>query len=172
MAAFPNWEDYAVHQKRSETGCVPTGYEVILRAGKVSGIDYESFQDEFDLEWRIGAASNDFRSVASAIEAKYQFVKFGHESFGPGDGDKKLARIEQMVVAQKPVLVSLPVDINGATAFHVVLVVDATVRELTVFFSKDEQGRIEMEQVTKHYLVAAHDDYAKWGKGNDIAYLA
>ena len=34
-SVFPGWQQFAVHQRRAATGCIPTGYEMLLRAAKV-----------------------------------------------------------------------------------------------------------------------------------------
>ena len=40
------WEKNAVVQRKLDTGCIPTGYEYLLRSAGVEGIDYAKFQDE------------------------------------------------------------------------------------------------------------------------------
>lgn len=50
MSVFPNWQNFAVHQRRSRSGCIPTGYEMILRAAAADGVDFAKFQDDFDLD--------------------------------------------------------------------------------------------------------------------------
>ena len=52
MSVFPDWEKYAVHQRKPDTGCIPTGYEMLLRAAGIAGIDFQTFQEEFDLDLR------------------------------------------------------------------------------------------------------------------------
>jgi len=44
MSAFPNWKKFAVVQRRPNSGCIPTGYEMLLRAAKIDNIDYDTFQ--------------------------------------------------------------------------------------------------------------------------------
>jgi hypothetical protein len=50
MSAFPDWQGCIVKQKRRETGCIPTGYEMILRAAGINHVTFDTFQDEFDLD--------------------------------------------------------------------------------------------------------------------------
>jgi hypothetical protein len=107
MSAFPDWQKYAIHQRRSQTGCIPTCYEILLRAAGVTGINYASFQDDFDLDQHGGVPRNHFISVAEEIQKRYPFVEFSCESFAKRDGDKKLARVEHFVTHRRPVIVSL-----------------------------------------------------------------
>ncbi len=79
MSAFPNWEKFAVVQRRPNSGCIPTGYEMLLRAAKTENIDYETFQDDFDLDedrYRSEHPQNDFESVAKVVNEKYPHVNF------------------------------------------------------------------------------------------------
>jgi len=50
MAAFPDWGKYVISQRRPRTGCIPTGYEILIRAAGIPGIDMNTFQDDFDLD--------------------------------------------------------------------------------------------------------------------------
>ena len=63
MGAFPNWQKFAVHQRRQATGCIPTSYEIILRAAGIQGIDFNSFQDDFDIEEEAGLKFKEFASI-------------------------------------------------------------------------------------------------------------
>jgi hypothetical protein len=100
MSAFPNWQQHVVKQKRSATGCIPTGYEVILRAAGCNHVDFNSFQDEFDLDKELKPGDdphNDFESVARAINAKYPDICFKHRGFLRDEGEKKLAAVEKLI---------------------------------------------------------------------------
>ena len=73
MSAFPNWQQHVVKQKRNQTGCIPTGYEVVLRASGYKGVNFETFQDEFDLDKNLKPGEqpqNNFETVAEAIQLK------------------------------------------------------------------------------------------------------
>jgi hypothetical protein len=71
MSASPDWQKHAVNQRRPATGCIPTTYEMMLRAANVAGIDFASFQDDFDLDKNGGAPKNHLVSVGKAVQAKY-----------------------------------------------------------------------------------------------------
>jgi hypothetical protein len=79
MSVFPDWRRFAIPQRRGMTGCIPTGYEMILRAAGAQGIDFDTFQDDFDLEKDLPLTApriNDFGSVAEAVRKKYPSVVF------------------------------------------------------------------------------------------------
>jgi hypothetical protein len=87
MSVFPDWQKFAVPQRRQVTGCIPTGYEMILRAAGAAGIDLAQFQDDFDLDKDLvppQAPRNNFKSVAAAVAARYPAVVFEVVEFGPG----------------------------------------------------------------------------------------
>src|SRR6185369_2075814 len=169
MSAFPDWQKYAVHQRRVQTGCIPTCYEILLRAADVTGVDYASFQDDFDLDRHGGAPRNNFVSVAEEIQKKYPFVEFARDSFAKGDGDKKLARIEDFIAHRRPVIVSLANAPFGGRGWHIMVVVDATEADLTLLEYVDRIGIAKTKTVSKKGLIRIHDDYPG---GDEIAYLA
>lgn len=168
MNAFPGWQNYAVHQRRAKTGCIPTCYEILLRAAGVTGIDYASFQDNFDLDQYGGAPRNNFISVAEEVQKNYPFVKFTCDSFAKGDGDKKLARVEDLISTRKPVIVSLANAPFGGLGWHIMIVVDATEDDLTLLDYVDGNGRANTRTISKKWFVSIHDHYPG---GDEIAYL-
>lgn len=169
MSVFPDWQKYAVHQRRPKTGCIPTCYEIILRAAGVTGIAYESFQDDFDLDQDGGAPRNNFESVAEEIHKKYPFVEFACDSFAKGDGDKKLARIEDFIARLRPVIVSLANAPFGGRGWHIMVVVDATKDALTLLQYVDQNGAATATIISKKDLIHIHNEYPG---GDEIAYLA
>src|SRR5687767_1025608 len=125
VSAFPDWQKFAIPQRRPATGCIPTGYELILRAAGAAGIDFDSFQDEFDYDKDRHALSirhpirsirtllrprNNFETVARAVSRKYPNVRFRVVRFPKGQGDKKLAFVEEHVSRQRPLLISLSLE--------------------------------------------------------------
>lgn len=169
MRAFPDWQQYAVHQRRVKTGCIPTCYEILLRAAGIRGIDYASFQDDFDLDQHGGAPRNHFVSVAEEIQKKYPFVEFSCESFSKGDGNKKLARVEDFIIHGKPVIVSLANSPFGGRGWHIMVVVDATEDALILLEYVDRYGSAKTKTIPKKEFVRIHNDYPG---GVEIAYLS
>jgi hypothetical protein len=168
MSAFPNWQQFAVHQRRQNTGCIPTAYEILLRAAQVNNVDFASFQDDFDLDKNGGEPKNHFVSVAKAIEAKYPDVKFQCESFQKGEGKNKLARVEEFIQKQQPVIVSLANAAFGGKGWHIMVVVDANAENLTLLEYVFADGRIKTKTVSKQQFVDIHDKFAG---GDEVAYL-
>lgn len=171
MSAFPNWEQYAVPQRREKTGCIPTGYEMILRAAGVESINFDTFQDDFDLDKDLRPGQqpkNNFVSVADAVQRQYPHVNFKRECFEDGDGQKKLHFIEKMIKQKQLVLISLALEPFGEQGWHIMPVVDATDNELTLLWIMRDDGSKEMWKLLKNRLVDIHAHYVG---GKDIAYL-
>lgn len=166
MSAFPDWQSYAVHQRRPQTGCIPTCYEMLLRAAGVTGINYESFQDDFDLDQHGGAPRNHFVSVAEEIHKRYPFVKFICETFAKGAGDRKLGRVEGFI-SREPVIVSLANAPHGL-GWHIMPVVDTSEDTLTLLKSVSRAGDARTRIISKMDFVRIHNDYPG---GDEIAYL-
>lgn len=170
MSAFPDWPKYIVKQKRPESGCIPTGYEVILRAAGVKDIDFTTFQDDFDLDQKLKQGEqgqNNFDSVAKAVQAKYPQVHLNKQAFLKGEGSKKLAAVEEMISHGKPVLISLTLNPKGG--WHIMPVVDSTADTLTLLWSVEDDGSAKILDLPKSEFVRIHDNFPG---GDDIAYLA
>jgi hypothetical protein len=172
MSVFPGWQEFAVPQKRPGSGCIPTGYEFILRAAGAKGIDWSRFQDEFDLDReRRGTepSRNNFKAVASAVAARYPHVSFQVAEFASGRGCEKLQFIEQHVSRREPILISLALAPFGQDGcWHIMPVVDMDESGLVLLHSMQPNGQPNTMQLAKAELVRIHDEF---DGGNDVAYL-
>ena len=168
MSVFPDWQKNAVHQRRHKTGCIPTCYEMMLRAADVKDVSFDTFQDEFDLDFQGGPTRNNFNSVAKAVEQKYPFIEFAYEVFQKGDGAKKLKRVEELIGQKKPVLVSITNRPNGGNGWHIMPVVDFSEEDLILLKYVDQDAKVYTCTISKNDFVSYHENYEG---GNDIAYL-
>lgn len=171
MSAFPDWQKYAVRQKRDGTGCIATGYEMLLRAAGVEGIAFSTFQDDFDLDKDLKFGEkprNDFESVAEAVNAKYPHVRFKKVGFAKGDGSSKLNAIEEMITKHKPVLISLALAPWNGSGWHIMPVVDSSGDFLLLLWGVNAAGILETRRLKKSQLVLIHDRFAG---GDDIAFF-
>ena len=169
MSAFPDWQKYMVKQKRPATGCISTGFEMILRAAGVKNIDFTTFQDEFDLDQNLKPGEhgrNNFDSVAEAVKAKYPQIQFKKGVYAKGEGSKKLAAVEGMVLSGKPVLISLTLRPEGG--WHIMPVVDLTANILTLLWSVEDDGAAQIMELEKSDFIHIHDNFPG---GDDIAFL-
>lgn len=163
MSVFPGWEKFARPQRQGETGCIPTGFEMLLRAAGVEGVDLTRFQEEYDLELR-GVGENNFESVATAVREDYPHVCFTGKSFQTGA--EKLQFIEERLSARQPVLISLALTPRGG--WHIMPVVDANDKDLYVLWLMFPDGKHDVRVLPKAELIRCHDD---WLGGKDVAFL-
>lgn len=171
MSAFPNWRDFAVHQRRRLSGCIPTGYEMILRAAGADGIDFSTFQDEFDHDIHLGNGQkeprNDFGSVAASVKNRYPWVDFEQRSFA--SGAEKVAFIDTMLAEKKPVLISLAMKPFGGRGWHIMPVVDATADQYLLLKIVEADGTPNTQWIDKAVVSTVHDNF---DGGREVAYLA
>ena len=171
MSVFPNWQQFAVHQRRPLSGCIPTGYEFILRASKAEGVDFTTFQDDFDLDINLGRGQatplNNFGSVAEAVKRRYPWVTFAERSFSTGG--EKVAFIESLLSAERPVLISLALRPFGGKGWHIMPVVDATADQYALLEYVESNGSAKTQLIEKSVLVAVHDEFEG---GKEVAFLA
>src|SRR5262245_10377612 len=104
MPEIPNWRSHVVTQKRQGCGCVPAGFEYLLRIAGVTGIDYSTFQDNFDLAAN-NSGQNSFTAVAAAIRRVYPQAQFDIRSFTTGE--EKNAFLRECVRHGVPVIASV-----------------------------------------------------------------
>ena len=171
MSVFPNWSSFAVPQRRVQTGCIPTGYEMILRAVGVQGIEFATFQDEFDLEItrkQNEPFRNNFGSVAAAVRTKYPSVCIKVSRFASGDGVGKLRFVEEHLSQKRPLLISLAQKPFGRSGWHIMPVVDLDDEILTLLNIVQMNGNAKLQKLPKSEFVRIHDEYPG---GDDVAYL-
>jgi len=170
-SVFPDWQKYAVHQRRSLSGCIPTAYEMILRSVNAKYINFKSFQDDFDLDKNLRQGEipkNDFKSVANAIFQKYPTVCFSQVVFDKGKGADKLAFVEKQLVCKQPVIVSIANEPFGRKGWHIMPIVDATTEDLTLLEIVDINGIPKTLILNKVEFVQIHNCY---DGGKDVAFL-
>ena len=194
MSAFSDWEQYAVVQRRRQTGCIPAGYEMLLRAANVKNVNFDTFQDDFDLDKNHKHGEeykNNFISVANEVRQKYPDVDFQRKEFNKGDD--KLNFIEKRIALKQPTLISLaiqglmrdpitslPVRQNGTFIlsnlpaqkpdgyWHIMPVVDETTHTLVLLWKLLSKNNPDIVILNKKDLVTIHNNYVG---GNDVAYL-
>ena len=171
MSVFPNWRTFAVHQRRRRSGCIPTGYEMLLREASAEGVDFSTFQDDFDLDINLGqgqaAPLNNFGSVASEVQKKYPWVKFAERAFATGT--EKIAFIDFMMSARRPVLISLALKPFSLDGWHIMPSVDATDDKYMLLEYVESDGTPWTHWIDKSDLAQIHD---RFDGGKEVAYLA
>lgn len=171
MSVFPNWQGFAVHQRRSQSGCIPTGYEMILRAAGAEGVDFSTFQDDFDHDIHLGSGQkepqNNFSSVATSVRKRYPWVVFEQSSFA--SGAEKVAFIDRMLADKKPVLISLAMKPFGGHGWHIMPIVDATKDQYLLLEFVECDGTPKTQWIDKTIVSNIHDTF---DGGREIAYLA
>ena len=170
-AVFPNWQKHAVHQRRPRSGCIPTGYEMLLRSARVKQVDFDTFQDDFDLDKELGHGQteprNNFVSMAEAVHKKYPHIQFEQRAFDTGS--EKLDFIEQQLKSRQPLLISLAMVANGQLrGWHIMPIVDADATRYRLLEYVDASGKKKTRWIDKKELARLHDQYPG---GKDVAYL-
>lgn len=171
MTAFPDWQKYIVPQRRLQTGCIPTGYEILTRAAGIPHIDLDSFQDDFDLDKDkdFDAADNpknNFDSVAAAVKKKYPDLVFECVTFDTGA--KKIAFIDERIAQQQPVLISLTMAPLNGQGWHIMTVVEADDETFTLLIVMTQNGNSNLMKIKKQQVAEIHDQF---DGGKEVAFL-
>lgn len=169
MTAFTDWQRFAVPQKHESTGCIPWTYEIMLRAADTEGIDWTTFQEDFDLNRQAGSSVANFQNVADAVRNRYPHAVI--EAKGFATGAEKLAFVESRIQRQEPTVVSLAWEgvTNGAQrGWHMMPVVDADEHNLLLLCSVSTAGQATVIRLPRAEFVRIHDQY---DGGKDVAYV-
>ena len=153
MAQLLEWSKTVVLQRR-ESGCIPTGYEWIIRYLKIQGVNLESFQDDFDL-----GQDNGFDSVSAKIKSMYPTINIKVQSFTKGID--KVNRIRSLLEEQKPCLISL--SLGDGQGWRIMPIVNIDETSIQLLHHADAEGQCTWvfpisEIVWRHdYLQGGHD---------------
>jgi hypothetical protein len=156
MSQLSNWSKIIVMQ-RHESGCVPTGYEWLIRYWKIQGVNLGTFQEDFDL-----GQGNSFDSVSAKIRSVYPTINIKVQSFTKGID--KVNRIKSLLEEQRPCLISLALG-NGM-CWHIrhVVCIDETI---LLIHHSDENGHFTWS-FSIAGIVWRHDNLPG---GNDISWI-
>jgi hypothetical protein len=163
MPELPNWNKAFVVQRDQILGCIPTGYEWMLRVVDLPEIDFERFQDEFNLQ-AIGIDENNFDSIAQAVQTKYPAVKIAHKDFQ--NGIEKGEFIKWLVEKGIPCLLSLALRPNGG--WHIMPIIYIDDRVLRTIWSVEANGKVNLCEFTTDDIINRHTN---WAGGKDVAWL-
>jgi hypothetical protein len=130
MAQLSDWTKTVVPQ-RHESGYIPTGYEWLIRYLKIQGVDFKTFQEDFDL-----GQGNSFGSVSAKIRSVYPAINIKVQSFNKGID--KVNRIRSLLEEQKPCLISLALG-NGQ-GWHIMPVVRIDEATIQLIHHADADG--------------------------------
>jgi hypothetical protein len=153
MAQLLNWNKTVVLQHH-ESGCIPAGYEWIIRYLMIQGVNLGTFQEDFDL-----GQDNSFDSVSAKIRSVYPAINIKVQSFTKGID--KVNRIKSLLEEQKPCLISLALG-NGQ-GWHIMPVVNIDETSIQLIHHADLDGHCTWvfpiaEIVWRHdYLQGGHD---------------
>jgi len=157
MAQLSNWSKTVVPQ-RHESGCIPTGYEWLIRYLKIQGVNLEAFQEDFDL-----GQDNSFDSVSAKIRRVYPKINIKVQSFTKGID--KVNRIKSLLEEQKPCLISLA--LGNSQGWHIMPVVKIDETSIQLIHHLDAEGHCTWS-FTIAEIVWRHN-YLQGG--NDISWI-
>lgn len=158
MVELSHWRDVVVPQ-RNYTGCIPTGYEWLIRYLKIEGIDLDTFQEDFDLQ-RSDEGMNDFGSVATKIREKYPQINIRIKDFP--NGKEKVEFVKRLMGSDIPCLLSIANTPIGVI-WHIVPVVSVDDTKVKIIWTGDQTQEFTIADV-----INRHDN---WIGGKDISWI-
>lgn len=170
-----NYKKIVVNQEDKDSGCIPAGYEWIIRFAKIyddniiNDIKLAGFQEEFNL-FKNGLGANSFVPIREAIQKKYPRIKIEIEEFKESNhGAEKIEFIKKLIRAQNPCLISVPVfKDSNFTGYHIMPITGFNDNESTLFLC-DPGDKINYYKKTKfETILNMHTDFEG---GHDVSWL-
>lgn len=163
MPELSNWNKYLVIQRDPTQGCIPTGYEWMLRMVEAKGIDLNGFQEDFNLESK-GFGANNFDSIAQAVFKVYPNVRIVSKFFQ--EGREKVDFIRRLVENNIPCLLSLTLYPTGG--WHIVPVIFIDDHVIKMIWDVQSTGKVVILELPVLEVIDRHN---QWPGGDDIAWL-
>lgn len=163
MPSLVDWEKHLIKQRDEMLGCIPTGYEWLIRMSGDERVDFTNFQEEFNLK-KQGIGENNFQTIGDAVSAIYSFLSFHRNIFTTGQ--EKVDFITEKISNNIPLLVSITLEERGR--WHIMPVVSITSQEMTMVWNLDAKSKVHLYSLPITEVVHRHDN---WPGGNDVAWL-
>lgn len=163
MPELLNWNKALVVQRDPILGCIPTGYEWMLRVCDFPEINFDRFQDEFNIQ-ATGIADNNFHTIAQAVQNRYPVVRIAHRDFQ--NGIEKVEFVKHLVGNGIPCLLSLTLNPNGGWHIMPIIYIDNGV--VRTIRSVEANGQVYLCEYTLEDIINRHTN---WPGGKDLAWL-
>jgi hypothetical protein len=151
-ARVPDWAKFVVPQRKLATGCIPTGFEYLLRSAGVEGVDYAKFQEEFDL----GAAVNDYATVAAAVCRKYPQVRFAGSAFKKSEEATRF--VEESIDQGRPIVIAIRYN---AGSCHIVPVLGYDERRIYFLQIVHADGTKDVRAIARWELARRDQEFGQ-----------
>lgn len=147
-------------KQREHLGCIPTGYEWMIRFAKIENVNLTNFQEEFNLQER-GLGDNSFKPIGDAIQKKYPQIKIKTESFD--DGQEKIEFIKSLIEKQNPCLISMPAFCNADFQGYHIMPITGFDDDMKNFYSYNP-----IDEISYDKILGLHSNYSG---GHDISWI-
>lgn len=167
MVELSHWQNIVVPQKHMLSGCIPTGYEWLIRYLNIQGVRLDIFQEVFDLErWgQISCNPNlrgSFTSVSEFINQIYPQIQIRILAFKTGI--EKVNTIRYLISHDIPCIVSIAKTDGG---WHIAPAISIDDSVIKVIWDTN-QGTNVIVDYPIDYVIQLHDRIAG---GNDISWI-
>ncbi len=162
---LPNYHEILVIQRQQRTGCIPSGIEWMLKYLKIKSINFDDFQERYDLTLQ-NKDNNNFDNVSELIMQDYSYISFSRKMFDPGKGKEKIDFVKDLVSKRTPVLISIAMSASGER-WHIVPVVEISDKIITVLWMIGST----IEKQRKIFNISEIEfKHNNWPGGQDILY--
>ena len=164
MSELTEWQKALVVQKDRKLGAIPAGFEWMIKLNGIEGVDFETFQDSFNLQSK-GDVQNTFGSVAEAVEGDYSHIKIKHKDFY--NCREKLDLIKDLIDRNVPCMMKFAISSKNNTA-HEMPVVIYDENYMRFVWQVVDAKKPDMLRVAYNDII---DRHYEWEEAREVAWL-
>jgi len=164
VAELIEWQKALVVQKDQRSGAIAAGYEWMIRHNRIKDVNFETFQEDFNLEAK-GEDKNNFHSTAEAVKQSYPQIRIKCQSFS--DGKEKVEFIKELVGRNVPSMLSLALS-SKKNISHEMPVTFYDDNYIRLVWRVGDTKQPDMLRIGYDDVVVRHH---QWGGGKEIAWL-
>jgi hypothetical protein len=162
MPELKDWRNTLVMQENGQTGCIPVGYEWMIKYKNTEGVNFDTFQRDFDL----GGDRNSFENVAREVMNCYPHITIHLRDFA--DGNEKVNFIQSLLEAGHPCLISYYFVIRQTYHIMPVVYINEQRLEAIDYVEQIDPPIIKIFVERRDEVIRSHSRYPG---GKDIAWL-
>lgn len=163
MPELQNWNKYLVSQ-RHQLGCIPAGFEWMIRYAAIEYVELEKFQEDFNLQAR-GEGENNFESIVKAVSEQYPYIRFQYKIFATGEEKTEFIRYTNK--REIPCLISLTLKQEGGL-WHMMPVYYIDDGVIRVIHHVNPNEIAYLIQFPLREIIYRHNN---WPGGKDVAWI-
>ena len=165
MVELIEWQKSLVVQKDPRQGSIAAGFEWMIKFNNITGVNLETFQNDFNL--KAGEGGNNFQTVSEAVKEKYPHINIKHQSFKHDKAMDKVKLVKKLVSENVPSMLSLTLSSKKSIS-HEMPVTFYDENYIRFVWRVGDKNNPDMLRIGYDDILIRHRD---WDGGKEVAWL-